>query len=154
QDTRYALHTFRNAPLFSCAIAATIGLGMGLICSLFTVFEAYVLRPFAVRDPYSLYEFQWKTKSGGFQGFSWPEVEHLRSDPGIFSQVIASSAIWNFADGRPMPGRLVSGDYFRVLGVQAAMGRTLMPEDAATPGAQPVIVLSHNVWTSRFAGTP
>jgi hypothetical protein len=42
QDTRYALRTLRRAPLFSCGIAATVGLGIGLICSLFTVFEAYV----------------------------------------------------------------------------------------------------------------
>jgi predicted permease len=154
QDTRYALRTFRRAPLFSCGIAATVGLGIGLICSLFTVFEAYVLRPFAVRDPYSLYEFQWQARGGGLQGFSWSEAEHLSSDSTLFSNVIASSATWVFVDGRPMAGRLVSGNYFPALGVEAAMGRTLLADDAAAPGAQPVVVLSHNAWQSKFAGAP
>jgi hypothetical protein len=53
-----------------------------------------------------------------------------------------------------MPGRLVSGDYFSVLGVEATRGRTLLPEDAATPGARPVVVLSHNAWKSKFSGSP
>jgi hypothetical protein len=67
--------------VLSCGIALTIGLGMGLICSLFTVFEAYVLRPFAVHDPYSLYEFQWKAKGGGLQGLAGPCPKGLLCRP-------------------------------------------------------------------------
>src|SRR5882762_1118959 len=86
QDIRFAVRSFWRAPLFSCGVAATIGLALGLICSLFTIFNAYVLRPFVVRDPYSLYSFSWLTKTGGRQGFDWAEFEHLRSDHSVFSE--------------------------------------------------------------------
>ena len=56
-------------------------------------------------------------------------------------------------DGRMMEGHIVTGNFFQVLGVDAARGRTLTPADDARPGA-PVIVLSHNGWSRLFAGDP
>lgn len=53
-----------------------------------------------------------------------------------------------------MGGELVSGSYFPTLGLQPAAGRLLTPADDATPGAHPVVVLSHGYWTSRFAQDP
>jgi predicted permease len=154
QDARYAMRTFRRAPLFACGTAATIGLGIGVTCCFFAVFNAYVLRPFAVHDPYSLYEFEWRTKAAGRQGFSWAELEHLRSDGAVFSEIIASSSTFAFLDGRPSRGRLVTGNYFAALGITPALGRILLPDDAATPGAQPVVMLSHSAWKNQFAGDP
>jgi predicted permease len=152
QDMRYAIRTFRRAPVFTCGVAATIGMGLGLICSLFTIFNAYVLRSFVVRDPHSLYSFSWDTKAGGRQGFSWAELEHLRSDRSVFSELLATADASMFLDGRALPGRLVTGNYFSMLGVQPALGRTILPEDAAVPGAEAVVVLSHQAWKSRFGG--
>ena len=154
QDTRYALRAYRRAPLFACGIATTIGLGIGVCCSLFTIFNAYVLRPFAVRNPYNLYEFQWRTKADGRQGFSWPEMEHLRGDNRIFSELIASSRTFSFLDGRPSQGRLVTGNYFSSLGAEPLIGRTVLPDDTAVRDANPVVVLSHSIWMNRFAGDP
>jgi predicted permease len=154
QDMRYAIRTFRRAPLFTCGVAATIGMGLGLICSLFTIFNAYVLRPFVVRDPHSLFAFSWFTKAGWRQGFSWAEVEHLRSDHSVFSEVLVTADASMFLEGRALPGRLVTGNYFSMLGVQAALGRTLLHEDAAVPGAEAVVALSHQAWKSRFGGDP
>src|SRR5437660_10011062 len=57
QDVRYALRGFRRTPGFALTIIATIALGLGLNTTLFTIFNAYVLRPVAVRDRYSLYLF-------------------------------------------------------------------------------------------------
>ena len=51
-------------------------------------------------------------------------------------------------------GQLVSGNYFSVLGIQAAAGRTFLPEEDQTPGAHPIVVLSHNFWTRRLGGDP
>jgi hypothetical protein len=154
QDTRYALKAFRRAPLFSCGVAGTIGIGLGLMCSLFTIFNAYVLRPFAVRDPHSLYQFSWSTKAGGRQSFSWSEFQRLGSDKSVFSDVLATANVLSFLDGRAFPGRLVTGNYFSMLGVQAALGRTLLPSDSEVRGAQAVVVLSYRVWANRFASDP
>src|SRR5450432_2925752 len=59
QDIRYALRGFRRTPSFALTVVATIALGLGVNTALFTVFNAYVLRPLAVRDPHSLYRFTW-----------------------------------------------------------------------------------------------
>src|SRR6476660_8168374 len=64
QDARYALRGFRRTPGFALTVVATIALGLGLNTTVFTIFNAYVLRPVAVRDPYSLYLFHWTIKSG------------------------------------------------------------------------------------------
>src|SRR5579863_7041225 len=55
QDTRYALRGFLRTPAFTVTVIATIALALGLNTALFTLFNAYVLRPLAVQDPYSLY---------------------------------------------------------------------------------------------------
>src|SRR5450755_1059697 len=59
QDVRYALRGFRRSPVFALTVAATIALGLGLNTTVFTIFNANVLRPLAVRDPHSLYQFTW-----------------------------------------------------------------------------------------------
>ena len=51
-------------------------------------------------------------------------------------------------------GLLVTGDYFRVLGVDAALGRTLLPEDSSVPGREAVVVLSAAAWQTRFGADP
>ena len=65
RDIRYALRTLRGAPAFAITVVLTLGIGLGLNTALFTLFNAYVLRPFAVKDPYSLYHFGWQTTRGG-----------------------------------------------------------------------------------------
>jgi hypothetical protein len=56
QNVVYAIRTCRRAPTFVFTVVATIGLGLGLLTTAFTLFDAYVLRPTAVRDPSSLYD--------------------------------------------------------------------------------------------------
>ena len=51
-----------------------------------------------------------------------------------------------------VPGVIVTGNFFDVLGVQPALGRLLSPADDVTPGAHPVIVIAHSFWRTRFAG--
>ena len=64
QDIRYALRSFRRSPGFVLTVAGTIALGLGLNLALFTLFNAYVLRPISIRDPYSLYGFTWTDRQG------------------------------------------------------------------------------------------
>src|SRR5882762_11624861 len=64
QDIRYAIRGFRRSPTFVLTVVATIALGLGLNTALFTIFNAYVLRPVDVRNPYSLYEFLRLNRTG------------------------------------------------------------------------------------------
>src|SRR5262249_10803536 len=77
RDIRYALRTIRRTPVFASTVIATIGLAVGLNTALFTVFNTFVLRPFSVRDPFSLYEFSWTTRSSTGPAFTWTEFQGL-----------------------------------------------------------------------------
>jgi predicted permease len=147
-DVRYALRIFRRSPTFVLTVAVTIALGLGINITLFTLFNAYVLRPIAVHDPYSLYTFTWTTRAGHAHAFSWDEYERLREDRRAFSEVAAVLRFQTRLDGRIVQGQLVTGNYFHMLGVGTALGRTLLPEDAA--GHDQVVVLSYEAWHTRF----
>src|SRR5437660_8184086 len=78
QDVRYALRGFRRTPGFALTVVATIALGLGLNTTLFTIFNAYVLRPVAARDPYSQYLLYWTVKSSEDQRRTCHEYEAFR----------------------------------------------------------------------------
>src|SRR5215831_10347797 len=145
QDVSYALRTFRRAPTFVIGVVATIGLGLGLLTTVFTLFDSYVLRPLAIRDPASLYESNWS--------LTWPQYEQFRRDGGgVFSDVIGTRRLYTRFHGRPMVGDMVTGNYFDVLGVPPAIGRTLVRDDATSTGGGRTMVLSYDAWQSSFGG--
>ncbi len=153
-DMRYALRSFRRAPSFVLTMISTIALGLGLNTAVFTIFNAYVLRPLAVRDPYSLYKLSWTSPSGSSSGFSWREFDSLRKENPAYSEVMGAHFLFARVEGHPLMGELVTGNYFRMLGVSAAHGRILVPTDAAVPGGDPVVVLSYTAWQKKFGGDP
>src|SRR5437763_4939759 len=61
QDMRYAVRTLRKTPLFAVTVAATMGLGLGLVGSAFTILNAYLLKPIDLPDPHALYALSWDT---------------------------------------------------------------------------------------------
>ena len=154
QDIRYALRCFRNAPLFSLTVILTIGLALGLNTLLFTGFNAYVLAPFSVEDPYSLYSMWWNTKATIGRGFSWDEFQQLRANNSACSDLLAMRRVSARYNGDSLKGEMVSGNYFSMLSVAPEIGRTLIPSDAATPGSNAVIVLAHEAWKSKFQEDP
>ena len=151
-DARYALRSFRRAPGFAATVVATIALALGLNTTAFTLFDAYVLRPMSVRDPVSLYQITWHDRADRVRGFSWREYEDLRNNRDAFSETVAFRSLFTRIDSLPAYGQLVSGNFFSMLGVGAALGRTLVASDAAEPGGAPVVVLAYDMWSSRFGG--
>jgi predicted permease len=152
QDTRYALRGFHRTPAFTVTVIATIALALGLNTALFTLFNAYVLHPLSVRDPYSLYTLS--NSDGGDRRLSWREYLDFQKQTRAFTDVTGSSMLLTRTDGHIMLGNLVTGSYFQMLGVNAAMGRTLLPEDATVPGASAVVVLSFGAWRNKFGSDP
>ena len=166
QDIRYAFRCFRNAPLFSLTVILTIGLALGLNTILFTTFNAYVLAPFSVQDPYSLYAVWWNTKATNGRGFSWEEFQKLNlnssSNPNntnhqnnsAFSDLLVMRRASVRSNGDSLKGELVSGNYFAMLGIGPEIGRILVPSDSMTPGSNAVIVLTFDAWKSKFQEDP
>ena len=154
RDVRYAVRGFRKSPGFVLAVVGTIGAALGLNTTLFTVLNAYVLRPFAIENPWSLYEFTWFARTGNGHRFTWAQVQDLASNPGPFSETIATENLLADVEGRTLFGELVSGNYFTMLGAGVSSGRPLLPRDAAVPGAGEVMVLGYDAWQSKFGGDP
>jgi predicted permease len=152
QDIRYALRSFRRSPGFVFTVSGTIALGLGLNLALFTLFNAYVLRPVSIRDPYSLYGFTWTDHQGRGHAFSWDEYQQFEKENPAFSEVAAVQYVYTRVEGHVFQGQLVTGNYFQMLGVAAELGRPLLPEDASAPGREAVIVLSYQAWQSLFGG--
>ena len=155
QDVAYAVRGFRRAPTVAITIVGTIALGLGLTAAVFTIFNALVFRVDAVRDPGSLFSVE-KGSSGGRAParFTLPEYEDLRRETDVFSGAFGRlSDITSRIDGRMMEGQIVTGNFFQVIGVGAALGRTLTQADDTPPG-RPVIVLSHAGWSRLFAADP
>jgi predicted permease len=149
QDIRYAVRGLRRSPGFAVAVVGAIGLAIGLNTTMFTVFNAYVLRTFAVRDPYSLYGFTWYGKNGQGHVFREEEYAGLRRFEGPFADTLATVNLQGQVDGRMLFGQLVSPNYFAMLGVGTAQGRPLVLEDSGA-----VMVLSHQAWQNQFGGDP
>lgn len=152
QDVAFAVRTFRRAPMFVLTVVATIGLGLGLLATAFTFFDAYVLRPLAVRDPSSLYEVSWTSRNGVQHQFTWPQYQRLCADRTLLGESFGFRTEQWRLNGRVAIGQLVTGNYFQVLGVPPAIGRTLMPSDATEPGSGAVMVLSDRAWRTTFGG--
>src|SRR5437660_2199884 len=155
QDVRYAIRGFRRTPGFALTVVATIALGLGLNTPVFTIFNAYVLRPLSVRDPYSLYLFTWQKRDGGGHLFTWREFQDFEKQNPAFSEVIGRDPVpFVRVEGHTLFGDLVTGNYFRMLGINAAIGRTLLAADVSGPGTAPVVVISYSAWKDKFAGDP
>jgi len=151
QDLRFALRGFRRSPAFVVTVVLTIALGLGLNTSVFTIFDAYVLRPLAIRDPGSLFEVFFQDRRGWGKSLSWRQYQDLRALP-ISSESFAHKSAFARSERGPMLGNVVTGDAFRVLGAAPALGRTLLPEDATLPYGEPVLVLSYDAWRGKFGG--
>ncbi len=136
--------------MFAATAVLTLGVGLGLNATLFTLFNAYVLRPVAVRDPHSLYELGWNTKRAHRMNFTWDQYQTIRNEAPLFSDAAASVPMLSRLEQRNLFGMLVSGNYFTMLGAGTMLGRPILPDDASSPGGSPVVVLSYQVWNAEF----
>ena len=154
RDIRYACRSLVRAPLAAATIVITVGLGLGLVAVVFTILNAVLFRVDAVENPHELFAVERQTSANAEpEGFTRAEYDALVRETDVFADAFASRHGAAFIEGRKMEGPLVTGNFFQVLGVSAARGRTLTPSDDE-PGSPPVIVLSHRTWTRHFASDP
>ena len=153
QDLRFAWRTMRQSPAFVAMTALTLALGLGLVTVAFTVFNAYVLRPFAVRDPSSLHRIGWRARDDGGQLFQWRDYEELRDRRDLFDAVIAESTRFVSSNGRSLAAFLVSDNYFEALGARFALGRPLGSGDSGG-SAENAVVISDQAWARLFGRDP
>lgn len=154
QDVRYAVRTIGRAPLFAATVAATMGLALGLVGSAFTLLNAYLIRPVNLPNPRALYVLSWDTETTYYERFGLADYEALEPEARRLASVAATLDASVMQDAVSTRGLLVTGNYFEMLGARPAVGRLLRRDDAAARGARPVVVLSHELWRSRYGSDP
>ena len=162
-DLRYALRVLKNNPGFTAAAVLTLGLGIGLNATIFSLFDALALRPLELpgRQPLaSVYQdIRGVSRSmhGGKDLFSYAEYQMYRDENKAFSGLAAyvpEMVALLGTEVAPVHGQLASCNYFSVLAAPIAMGRGFTPEECASVGAGPVVVLSDEFWRVRFDADP
>ena len=151
----------RRSPWFTAAAVATLAVGLAGTTAVFSLVRGILLHPLPYRDPGRLVVlWQTDTKSGvPFVEVSLDEFEAWRDQARSFSASSAMSAA-NFRvnlSGRgeavQLEGALVSGNFFELLGVKPALGRSFTPEEDR-PGGAPVALISHGLWKRQFGSDP
>ena len=155
RDVRYAMRTFRRAPLPAVTIIVTVAIGLGVVAVLFTILNRFLFRVDTVPDISAMYGVERLLTNGERSLLTRPQFEALRKETHVFTDAYAAVGDIDVrVDGRRMAVSLVSGNFVQVLGVRSVMGRALMPSDDERSGGNAVMVLSDKGWTRRFDRDP
>jgi len=158
-DVRHAIRALAKNPGFSLTVIGVLALGIGLNSAVFTMLKGMALTPLAgVEGSARLAVVFGETNAGRQLRVSYPDYRYLREQNRAFADLFGSS-VATVTLGRGQAARqiwleLVTGNYFRALGVRAQRGRTLLPSDEVAPGGHPVIVLSDALWRRGFNADP
>jgi putative ABC transport system permease protein len=160
-DFRFALRLLKKDPGFTAIAILTLALGMGATTTIFSVVNSVLLRPLPYQNHDRLLRVQ-ETHSGApasgvtFStfGLTYATFLDLEREAKTIENASAHRA-WAFnvtggSEPQQVPGALVSGNFFNVLGSNALLGRTIQPEDDQPGGNNRVVVLSYSLWQSRF----
>jgi putative ABC transport system permease protein len=157
QDLRHALRHLAQRPTWAATIVLTLAIGIGANASVLALVNAILFAPVAGAQPDRLVWLATRTwPSGLVTKMSYPDYTRFRNRSTTLTGVMAYSGNSFSISSGPAAGvygGVVSGNYFDVLGVQAAFGRLLRPEDDQ-PGSPAVVVLSDRLWRERFGGNP
>ena len=161
QDARYAIAGFRRNPMFGIGTSLMLGLGLGLVTTVFTVADASFFRPWRVPDPKTLFFVRSSAPPGNdFAGASIPEFRYLREHSKAFRQLALTlrggrTRLFYGAEAFESVGSMtVSADYFDLIGVPMIAGRSFLPGEDTTPSPSNLIVISERLWTEAFNRDP
>lgn len=160
QDLRYALRTLRKSPLFATVAVLSLALGIGANTAIFTLINQLILQLLPVKHPEELVLLTWRGShygnNTGSNAISYPLYQDFRDKNQVFRAMFCRYGMTMSLSvgGRTelVAGELVSGNYFLVLGVGAALGRVFTASDDLYQGGHPLAVLSYGFWKTRFGG--
>jgi len=156
---RFALRRLRKSPGFTATAILSLAIGIGASTAMFSIVNATVLRKLPLRAPEELVAVFMNVPGFEYNTFSYPDYRDTRDrTTDVFEGLAATRLVIAQTDqgdtAEMIPGELVSGNFFSVMGIDAGLGRTLLPSDDTDPGAHPVIMISYRCWQTRFGGDP
>jgi predicted permease len=161
-DLRYALRSFTTSPVFTAVALISLALGIGANTAIFTLMDQVILRGLPVEEPDQLVLLSWRGmhygSNTGMNSLSYPMYRDIRDQNQVFTGMLCRYAtalsVSHSGQTERVAGELVSGNYYQILGVRAAIGRLISPDDDRLPGAGTVAVLSYDYWRNRFNRDP
>jgi len=160
QDLRYGARTLMKHRGFAAAAVFTLALGISANITIFSIISDFFFKPLPVKDPDRLVlvlqkSAVWKMP----HGHSWLDFRDYRERLDVFSDMLAVTlgpAHLSVAGHQPEREWIetVSGNYFSMLGVEPKLGRLFQRGEGEKPGADPIVVLSHDYWQRKFGGDP
>jgi macrolide transport system ATP-binding/permease protein len=171
QDLRFAVRMLWKSPGITATAVLTLGLGIGVNAALFAVYDILALRPLPSRAPEELVDIRGRNdkRGEGTDGrFSYPDYLDYCAGTEAFSDLVAVADLpVRLPDELPpetdSPGdstqdivsfQVVSGNYFAVLGMEPALGRNFLPDEAGLRTGKPVVIVSHYFWQTALRGDP
>ena len=159
RDVRYAVRTLARAPGYVVVAVVTLALGIGANTTVFSLVNGLLFRdpPGIVAGDDLVRLGRGHAEAGDFDNWSLPVFRDFRDRSDWYSGVAGytnagSLVIGRGVDARAVAGQAVSDNFFDLLGVRMELGRDFVPEETAAMGEGPLVVISHGLWQSRFAG--
>ena len=159
---QHALRVLRKDPVFAVVAIGSLALGIGATSAMFSFADAMLLRPLPVEQPDRVVAINTATSARfAFNpNISYPDYADLRDHSRSFDGLVAASFAKFGYSPNPVTlphmkfGMYVSGNFFRVLGVEPTLGRGFRPDEDLVEGRDAVVVLGHDFWISEFRGNP
>jgi putative ABC transport system permease protein len=157
QDLRYGARMLLKQPGFTLIVVLTLALGIGANTAIFSLVNGILLRSLPFKDPAQLVFLSERSQRVPVMAVSFPNFLDWRAQNQVFEQMAAfldqTFTLTGVEESERLVGRMVTADYFALLGVQPSLGRTFTPEEDK-PGGARVVILSAGFWQRHFAGDP
>jgi putative ABC transport system permease protein len=159
QDLRFGLRMLRKNPGFTAVVVLTLALGVGANTAIFSVVYAVLLKPLPYANSQQLVNVSQAQPQEGvaLTGWSYPNFAELRQQNQVFREMAGAQQHQLTLTGQGEPSvvntSVVTPEFFSLFGEQPLAGRIFEPADGKH-GAQPVVILSENLWRSTFGANP
>jgi putative ABC transport system permease protein len=159
RNVAYAARRIAGKPGFTLVAVASLALGIGANTAIFSLINAILIRKAPIEKPEELVEVYISSPEFEYNVFSYPDYrDFVEGTRDVFAEVsgtkLSLAPIEREGSIEMLPSEVVTGNYFTMLGIHAAVGRTILPEDDDVPGAHAVVVLGHGYWEKVYASDP
>jgi len=156
RDLRFGVRMLGKNPWFTCAAVTVLALGIGANTAIFSLVDAFLLKPLVIHNPAELVGcYSRDTRKANYRGFSYPDYAELRENGRAFSSLLAHNmAMVGISDGdttRRVFADIVSANYFTTFGVPLFQGRSFTLAEERPASAVPVAIVSYSYWKKTGA---
>ncbi len=159
KDVRYAFRKMLRSPGFTAVALASLAVGIGTNAAVFALVEDFLFRDLPYPDAEEMVEVYLTQEVFPYSPLSYPDYRDVReATTDVFEEIAVAGMTFGQVDRGDrvgsILGEVVTGTYFPLLGLNAPVGRTILPEDDVSPGAHFVVMLGYGYWQREYAGDP